>query len=618
MPSEPLNVTNLPPRVDRVQGAERAAAGAVSTPVTSGELEKTVAAALAEPIDEMLPEHEALLVETLQQAVAAASAKRGFLALVDLQTGELTIKFTHGEGWDEAQRVARVPLSQQAGQGITGHVAATGRPYRCGNVAADPYYIEFFPDVKSELSVPLIDRNGRTIGALNVDSTKPDAFDEHDERHLIALANRAALALSLAHHQARERALIEVGKVLSSEPDLRALTSKVTTVTTEILPAEDCSIFLYDREREKLVLADSAGPLAKHIGDPEASYELGYGLTGWVGRHRKAIRIVDPAKDPRWKGLYLEMPPEELGAFVAVPICGQDKLLGVLRAVRRHRSTQAFIPDEFTDADEDIMWTLASQIAIAIEKAHLMDRVIASERLAALGEMSARTAHMIGNALFGIKGQINEFEFLVSSSKTDRENVKEIVDSIKRGIFRVEGMLQEFRNFVRSDQVRLESVDLNTIAEEAVKHSFPADSAIRLRLQLTPGLPKVQADPSKLETAFSELIENAVAEQPAGGEFCVTTGFASPQDLRELFDRPVNRAFFKAEFADSGAGIPKDKKTKIFEPFYTTKAKGMGLGLSIVQGIIEAHKGAIKEVGTEGEGARFVVLLPAGPVHSSG
>lgn len=602
---------SLPVVRDRIMPEQGIPQATLSKPVTSDELEKSVAAALAEPIEEMLPEHEALLEETLEQAIAAVAAARGFLALVDLRTGELAINITRGEGWNEAKRGARVPIAQRAVRGITGQVATTGRPYRCGDVSQDPYYIEFFTDVVSELAVPLVDRSGRTIGVLNVDSTEPNAFDERQERHLMALANRAAMALSLAHYQAREHALIEIGKALSSETAIRQLVSKITKVTTEILPAEGCSIFLYDHSARKLSLADSYNQLTAQSEGSEASYELGYGLTGWVGMHRQSIRVTDPSKDPRWKGLHLEMIPEDIGAFLAVPICGHDELLGVLRAVRRRRSAQAFIPSEFSDADEDIMWTLASQVAIAIENTHLVRRVVSAERMAALGEMSARTAHMIGNAVFGIKGQINEFEYLLSDGKPDNEVLSDLIIKMKREVFRVDGMLKEFRDFVRTDQLQPVPTDVNVVVEEAVRCTLPGERGMHLCLELLPDLPTLQADPSKLQSAISELIENSVAEQPEGGQFLITTGLATQHDIMELSRSSVSREFVKVVVADRGRGVADALKKKIFEPFYSTKSRGMGLGLAIVKGIIEAHQGIIKEVGAEGIGAKFVILLPA-------
>jgi len=574
------------------------------------ELERSLAAALAEPIEEMLPEQEALLSEILQEAIYVSRAERGFIALVDLWTGELALRMHFGEGWDEARSKARVPISQQLGQGITVQVATTGKPYRCGDVSRDPYYVEFFPDVQSELAVPMIDLSGRTIGVLNVESTRLNAFDENQERHLMALATRAALALSIAQHQAREKALIEIGKALSSEMDLQALTQKVTTVTREILPAEDCSLFLYDRRSEKLVLAASSGPLAKYIDEPVATYDLGVGLTGWIGKHMQSIRIVEPSKDPRWRGLYMELPPEELGAFLGVPIAGHQGLLGVLRAVRRRRSAQAFIPDAFTEADEDILTTLASQIAVAIENAELMKRVIEAERMAALGEMSARTAHMIGNAIFGIKGHINELEYQSQIGPPSPQVLAQLVKDIKNGIFRVEGMLHEFREFVRSDQLKLTDVDVNEVIRASVNSTLRPEGNIRLQLDLTEELPPLRGDPDRLQSAFSELIENSVVAQPDGGELRISSGWATSEDLHQA-PQGLRGEFIKIVFADAGKGIPDEAKERIFEPFYSTKAQGMGLGLAIVKGIIESHRGTISEMGKEGRGAKFVILLPA-------
>ena len=576
----------------------------------SQEWERSLVAALSEPIDEMLPEQEALLSEILNEALAVAGGIRGFIALIDLMTGELALRMNRGEGWDEARSKARVPISQQLGQGITVQVATTGKPYRCGDVSVDPYYIPFFPDVQSELAVPMVDLSGRTIGVLNVESTKLNAFDENQERHLAALATRAALALSLAQHQAREKALIEIGKGLSSENNPHRLTEKITRITREILPAEDCSIFLYNPKNEELTLAASSGPLAKYIDEPVAAYGLGIGLTGWIGQHRQSIRIVDPSRDPRWRGLYMELPPEELGAFLGVPICGHEALLGVLRAVRRRRSSQAFIPDAFTEADEDILRTLASQIAVAIENAELMKRVIGAERMAALGEMSARTAHMIGNAIFGIKGHINELEYQSREETPGREALMDLVNDIKNGIFRVEGMLQEFRNFVRSDQMKFTAINLNEVIRHSLDSTFCSDADIGLTVDLSEDLPSMEGDPAKLQSAFSELIENSLVEQSGGGELRISTEWATTKDVHEGWERVGSAECVKIVFADKGRGIRDDTKERVFEPFYSTKSQGMGLGLSIVKGIIASHHGIIKEMGHEGSGAEFVILLP--------
>ncbi|MGQ9697567.1 MAG: ATP-binding protein [Armatimonadota bacterium] len=98
--------------------------------------------------------------------------------------------------------------------------------------------------------------------------------------------------------------------------------------------------------------------------------------------------------------------------------------------------------------------------------------------------------------------------------------------------------------------------------------------------------------------------------QPAGGVLKVSTGLAGKDDLVLMKCRAPGPVI-KVEFSDGGPGVPAQDKKRIFDPFFTTRSKGMGLGLSIVKGIVEAHRGTIAEVGEPGLGARFVILLPA-------
>ncbi|MDQ2800083.1 MAG: ATP-binding protein, partial [Armatimonadota bacterium] len=119
------------------------------------------------------------------------------------------------------------------------------------------------------------------------------------------------------------------------------------------------------------------------------------------------------------------------------------------------------------------------------------------------------------------------------------------------------------------------------------------------------------ADAARLKRAFSELIENSLSFQPAGGTLRIATRRADPTEAREVARLPRAHSYVQVEFSDTGPGIPDDVKPRIFTPFYTTRTRGMGLGLSIVKGILEAHRGSIVEVGQEGKGARFLAFLPA-------
>ena len=167
--------------------------------------------------------------------------------------------------------------------------------------------------------------------------------------------------------------------------------------------------------------------------------------------------------------------------------------------------------------------------------------------------------------------------------------------------------------------------DINQILRHVTAESFPRHSNVDLVLNLAPALPPLQADEAKLKRAFSELIENAVDFQPHGGMLTIRTSLVHAETLRphgtvRASSRRLHGRVLQVEFIDHGPGLSQQDRERVFNPFYTRKAKGMGLGLSIVKGIIEAHGGIIEEVGEppagdeqvpSHTGAHFVALLPA-------
>ncbi|MCC6445441.1 MAG: GAF domain-containing protein [Armatimonadetes bacterium] len=557
-----------------------------------------------------LLELDDLLALILQEALAALGADRGrgLIALRDRETGKLRIKHTAGAGWDEVRKDLSFYAVAEKGKGIIGLVAATGMPYLSGDVTQDPYYYPVFGEVRSEIAAPLIDRHGQVIGVLNLETNRVNDFDEHNLRLLQALTDQAAIAVEVAQCRARERVLMEINRELVSLSDAESVFTKVVNIAADILEAQDSSLFLFQEDRQWLVLEASRGVLSREA--HQARYAPGEGLTGWVAQRGEPIRSSDVREDPRWKGLHREFPENDATeSFLAVPVRGRDSILGVLRVVRRPESdAQAVEP--FTPDDQSLLQMLASQVGIAIENARLLNRLVRSERMAAWGEMSARSAHMIGNRVFAIKGDLNEMEYLCGQPQADGEAMRGLVESVKRGLFRLEELLNEFRDFVMATQLSKSPQDINEVIRQTAQESFPKRSPVRLALSLAPGIPPVEADSTKLKRCFSELIENALDFQPEGGELLIRTGMAAREDIREVCALPMGRELVRIEFLDAGPGVPEENKARIFIPYLTTRSKGMGLGLSIVKGIIEAHRGTICEIGEPGRGARFLILLP--------
>ncbi|MBW3635862.1 MAG: GAF domain-containing protein, partial [Armatimonadetes bacterium] len=507
-----------------------------------------------------------------------------------------------------------------ARRGITRHVVVNGRPYWTGDVSQDPHYIGFFDDVKSEIAVPILASGGGVIGVINIESPESDLFGEEHARILEPLTRRAAIIVAMAEHQLREEALIAIGRDFNSMADLDALIHDVVEQATKILRADDCSLFLMDEAAELLELVASHGPLEAQAGQHTAKYRIGEGLTGWVAQTGQVIRVGDPRTDARWKGLFMEAPAGEIAAVMAVPVHTHRLKPGVLRVVRERKGSLYFLPQEFTQADEDVLVTLAGQLAVAIDRTRLTSRLLNAERMAAWGEMSARAAHMIGNTVFGVKGHLNELNHILKGKTEENDadwvDVKELSSHITRGIYRLEGILGEFRDFVLATQLHVTHADANQILRNVTAETFPKHSNIDLILNLSPQLPPILADEVKLKRAFGELIENSIDFQPQGGQLTIKSGLADPKSLAALTKGSFAGEVLRIDFIDHGPGVAEQDRNRVFAPFYTKKAKGMGLGLSIVKGIIEAHGGAISEIGGEDEknpstGAHFVVLLPA-------
>jgi signal transduction histidine kinase len=547
------------------------------------------------------------LQRILDEATETLGALRSFLALVDSESGELVVKFVSGDDWSEHKRARRLRIGQQEGRGITAFVAASGLPYRTGDVSKDTYYLKYFEDVRSEIAVPLLDSHGRTIGVMNVESGQLYAFDDRDERFLLALGREAAMMLSMADYRSRERALLEVGGELTLVGNPNALIYRVVDTAARLLRADDSSIFLLNPDGSRIILRASKGRLESQR--DEASYAVGEGLTGWVAKEGKSLRIGEPSSDPRWKGLHSEFPPEELGAYLAVPIRSPRALMGVLRVVRKKR-TSIFYQHEFTNEDEGLLAILGNQIGVALENSRLTERLVQSERMAAWGEMSARTAHMIGNRVFAIRGNLNELEYLLSQRSPNLMEVNEVSQALKRGVERLEFILQEFRDYATATRLSSDPLDLTALVRQAIEEGLPHQNQLSIITDLYPEPLPIRGDSHKLIRSLTELLENAVIYQPQGGEVRVRTGLAGEEEKRSVPHLSNGRPFAFVEVSDRGPGVTAENKKRIFTPFFTTRAKGMGLGLSIVKGIIEGHGGEIVERGAEGEGAQFLILLP--------
>ena len=221
-----------------------------------------------------------------------------------------------------------------------------------------------------------------------------------------------------------------------------------------------------------------------------------------------------------------------------------------------------------------------------------------SERLAALGQLSAGLAHEIRNPLGIIRGSA---EMLQKKLKSDDSLPLELAGNISSEVSRLTALVARFLNFVRPFQLHLQAQQIERILDRALKgiHERLPEAKIEVIRQYTEGLPEIPVDPELCEHMFTNLFLNAWEAMPEGGTLRVKTAVsAAPKGVTVDVD-------------DSGSGVPEEVREQIFNPFFTTKKEGVGLGLAIVAKIVDDHRGSIRLISSSGKGACFRVFLPS-------
>lgn len=228
----------------------------------------------------------------------------------------------------------------------------------------------------------------------------------------------------------------------------------------------------------------------------------------------------------------------------------------------------------------------------------LNEEVARHKRLVALGKLSAGIAHEIRNPLSSIRG-LAQFIFN-SFSKTDER--KEDLNTIIQEVDRLNKLVVQVLDFAKLKKPNLTRFSLNDLTRK-ITELFKIEikgKQIKFNLELSPDISQIQADEDQVRQILMNVIINAIQAIPKKGEIKIKT------EKAPLKGEPA----IKLIIEDSGIGITEKDFNQIFDPFFSTKEKGSGLGLSIVYKLVEAHQGEIKVESKEGEGTKFIILLP--------
>ena len=543
------------------------------------------------------------------------------------------------------------------GRGSTsGRALLEGRAIHIPDVLADPEYratrYQELAGYRSTLSVPLL-RDGTTIGVFGLGRREPNPFTDKQAELVTTFADQAVIAIENARllNELRESlqqqtATADVLKVISrSTFDLQTVLQTLVESAARFCDADKASII---REKDGVFFAAEAygysPEFLEYIKNIPIKAERGT-ASGRALAEGRVVHIADAAADPE----YTLVEARRLGDYrtiLCVPMLREGVPIGLLVLTRSEVRA-------FTEKQIELVTTYADQAAIAIENVRLFeaeqqrtheltksledleaaqDRLVQTQKLASLGQLTAGIAHEIKNPLNFVNNfsavsveLIDELREALGGAHLDsklRADITEIADTLQGNLDKVvqhgkraDAIVKNMLLHSRQGSGEHRPVDINALVDESLNLAYHGARAekqgftITLERSFDPAAGEVDLFPQEITRALLNLISNgfyAATKRKAeanGGDYEPTLAAAT----KNLGDRVEIR------IRDNGTGIPPEVKEKLFNPFFTTKpaGEGTGLGLSISHDIIVKQHGGSIEVDTQpGEFTEFRIVLP--------
>jgi signal transduction histidine kinase/CheY-like chemotaxis protein len=458
-----------------------------------------------------------------------------------------------------------------------------------------------------------LEARDRRLGCLWVSSASVTTLDREDKEFLNIAGRAVGLAIDnsrlyeqMEHRLRESEALYKVSRALASTLNVDDLLSLIVRSAVDtIAKAKNCVLHLLDEESGELrpralSFVNSVRPNV--LG--RSRMRIGQGVAGYALETGQVVNIPDVSQDPRFLRVGKVRP---FASMLVAPLRLSDRRVGTLSI----DSEQTYA---FSQSDERLMMTLATQAAAAIENARLVanlkqsladlraaqEQLIQSEKLSAIGQLIAGVAHELNNPLTAIMG----YAQLLQATEGVSEGVLRDLGKIYLQAQRAAKIVHNLLTFARQHPAERKLVDVSEVLERTLEmrsYQLRVDN-IEVTTQFAPQELKTMADANQLQQVFLNLINNAqdaMTEHRGGGHLLVST---------ELEGNTI-----RIKLADDGPGLLPEAQKHIFEPFFTTKdvGRGTGLGLSICFGIISQHGGQIRAESEPDKGATFIIELPA-------
>jgi signal transduction histidine kinase len=401
-----------------------------------------------------------------------------------------------------------------------------------------------------------------------------------------------------AEAQRRLEVVRRVSASLASTLDLAQLLDVVIDSIMQVLPADAGFMMLVDRQTGDFI------PRAirrRSDGFENPQMNVSRHILEHAINERAAIMTADAMSDSRFENLD-SVQNLQIRSAICAPMLHGEEALGTI-FLESQSATGAF-----TQQDLELLMGIAGQAATAIENARLYTdlrqtfeslqaahmQLVRSERLSTVGALSASIAHDMANVVTPLKPLM---KLILRGHEVDPE----ALDSLNRQMDRLTALLERIMSFSKTADLQLEPVQVNDILPKTMTliRSEINQRRVEMVLDLDDNLPTLMGDAAQLDRVFLNLALNALEAMEEGDERVLT--IKTERDGEEV----------AISFTDTGPGISVDNQEKLFEPLFTTKHTGTGLGLHSCKRIVEEeHHGTIEVDSLEGIGATFTVRLP--------
>jgi signal transduction histidine kinase len=405
-------------------------------------------------------------------------------------------------------------------------------------------------------------------------------------------------------------ALLQVSVNLTSETNLDTLLNLIVKTTNELLDSERATVFLVN-EKEQTISSRIGVGLEK----TEIRFSINEGIAGHAARTGKVLIIDDPYNHPDFNRQVDIHTGFRTRNILCAPMQNIDKrIIGVFQVLNKRAG-------KFSEGDKELLLALASISAAAIENARLIEErnrqleelrkaydelhaaqetIIRQEKLTTIGQLASGIGHEIRSQLTVVSAVSG-----IRRLHPNDEKVKTYTELILEARNRIVSILDEIRDFSKKKAYVMQSHDLNSIIENVVVLcSFDKDlDHLNLKADLNKEKPsEVYVNSDKIKQVLINLIRNA--------------GHASPPKSTITIKIEPSGEYQIIKVIDQGSGIPDEVAQHIWEPFFTTKNQGTGLGLDICKKIIESHNGKIWFETEVERGTTFFVQLPKTKIES--